>query len=387
MNIGIVLSKSPRYSETFFISKIKGLQHGGHNVILFVQSKDTAFDLCQVQVGINPSRNPMKLCLNGLKLVFSMISYPIRFSRFIKRERKSKRGWNQILKNCYLNAHILKSDLDWLHFGFSTMAFQSEHVAKAIKAKMAVSIRGFDMDVVPLKRSEEYRLIWQNVDKVHSLSNYLMRKARKLGLKEATPYQIITPAIDLTNASKREYAQQDGPIKLVTVARLHWIKGLNYILEALSILKRDSVDFTYSIVGEGPEMESLKFAIHQLELNDEIELVGALSHQETINYLKSSDIYIQYSLSEGFCNALLEAQGHGLLCIASDGGALRENILDSETGWIVPKCNPEALVAKIKEVISLPIAKKNEIVKNAQIRIRNEFRLERQRDLFNRFYE
>ena len=35
MKIGLVLSKVPAPSETFFISKVKGLQKAGHQVILF----------------------------------------------------------------------------------------------------------------------------------------------------------------------------------------------------------------------------------------------------------------------------------------------------------------------------------------------------------------
>ena len=48
MKIGIVLSNTPAYSETFFSSKIKGLQKNGFEVILFVAHQNTAFDLCTV---------------------------------------------------------------------------------------------------------------------------------------------------------------------------------------------------------------------------------------------------------------------------------------------------------------------------------------------------
>ena len=40
MKIGIVLSSIPAYSETFFNSKIKGLQKNGFEVVLFINSKD-----------------------------------------------------------------------------------------------------------------------------------------------------------------------------------------------------------------------------------------------------------------------------------------------------------------------------------------------------------
>jgi len=48
MKIGLVLSKTPEYSETFFLSKIKGLQNSGIELTLFVQKKSPDFVLCKV---------------------------------------------------------------------------------------------------------------------------------------------------------------------------------------------------------------------------------------------------------------------------------------------------------------------------------------------------
>ena len=47
MNIGLVLIKTPSFSEKFLISKIKGLQQEGHKVILFAH-KHNNFNLCEV---------------------------------------------------------------------------------------------------------------------------------------------------------------------------------------------------------------------------------------------------------------------------------------------------------------------------------------------------
>ena len=40
MKIGIILSNTPEYSETFFLSKIRGLQGRGHQVI-FLRKQET----------------------------------------------------------------------------------------------------------------------------------------------------------------------------------------------------------------------------------------------------------------------------------------------------------------------------------------------------------
>ena len=95
---------------------------------------------------------------------------------------------------------------------------------------------------------------------------------------------------------------------------------------------------------------------------------------------------MQYSISEGFCNSVLEAQAMGLLCVVSDGGALPENVFHEKTGWIAPKRNPAALAKTITEVINLPEDLKQQISTNAQQRVANEFNLEKQQKEFVEFY-
>lgn len=388
MKIGLVLSRTPEYSETFFVSKVKGLLATGFDVNLFVQNNDNHFSLCKVVLA--PSVTKQYRIFQFLKVCYVLLELFIRYSKpffkFIELEQKAKKSWSQIVKNTYNNSHILKNDLDWLHFGFATIAIQSEHVAKAIEAKMAVSFRGFDLDVYPLQHPDCYNLLWKNVDKVHPISKYMLDKAYNLGLSRKVPYEIITPAVDVSKFVD-VLKPLSETLKFLTVGRLHWIKGINSTLEALAILKRKGIFFKYFIIGEGPESENIAFAINQLQLNDEVTLVGKKPHNDIILYLSSTDIYIQYSDSEGFSNAVLEAQAIGLLCVVSNGGALPENVLHKKTGWIVPKRNPSALATAIMEVIKLPEKEKLKMKINAKERVVSEFNIEKQQQAFIKFYD
>jgi colanic acid/amylovoran biosynthesis glycosyltransferase len=386
MKIGLVLSKTPSYSETFFISKIKGLQQSGIDVTLFVQQKSTDFSLCPVRIAPKVfKRNIVIQCIYGIAVMVKLLFYPRRLKTFMSLEKKGKRSRKQMLKNLYNNTHILTARLDWLHFGFATMAIQSEHVAKAMGTKMAVSLRGFDVDVYPLKHPNCYTLLWQQVDRVHSISYYLLEKAYKQGLSKRTSYQIITPAID---TKKFDYFPKviNDTLQFLTIGRLHWIKGISYTLEALEQLKSFGIKFHYTIVGSGLNYEAIAFTIHQLQLIEEVTIIGDISHDETITYLSKSNIYIQYSESEGFCNAVLEAQAAGSICVVSDGGALSENIIDGYTGWVVPKRNPKALAETLLEVIHLPEENKERIRQHARSRVIKSFNLEKQQKEFSIFY-
>ena len=76
---------------------------------------------------------------------------------------------------------------------------------------------------------------------------------------------------------------------------------------------------------------------------EKVSFKGKLAHMEVKKAMEQADIYLQYSLQEGFCNAVLEAQAMGLLCIVSDAEGLPENVLHGQTGWVVPKRQPALL--------------------------------------------
>ncbi|MGB1308701.1 MAG: glycosyltransferase, partial [Oceanihabitans sp.] len=139
--------------------------------------------------------------------------------------------------------------------------------------------------------------------------------------------------------------------------------------------------------GTGPETEALKFACYQLGLGKETVFLGKLDHNQVKNALEKAQIYIQYSVQEGFCNAVLEAQAMGLLCVVSDAEGLSENVLHNKTGWVVSKRNPKALANKILEVIHLPEEEKNRVCNQSQIRIKETFNLDIQKQLFHSFYK
>ncbi|MCD2259813.1 glycosyltransferase family 4 protein [Psychroserpens luteolus] len=386
MTIGIVLSKPPKYSETFFNSKIKGLQQSGYKVVLFVQENPDAYNLCKVICAPKVSKNrALQVVLYGYVLL-KLLPFFNRVSTFISLEKKRNRSTIQWLKNLYTNAHIITSHVDWLHFGFATMAIQSESVAKTINAKSAVSVRGFDVDVFPIKHPNCYKVLWESTDKLHAISNYTYRKAIASGLSKAVPFQIITPAIDHSKFEVTSDVIRDD-FKFVTIARLHWIKGLDYTLEALSLLKKEGVDFQYTIIGEGQELEQLKFAVYQLQLEDRVRFVGQKTPEDVITYLSEASVYIQYSDSEGFCNAVLEAQAMGLLCVVSDADGLKENVIHEKTGIVVPKRQPQLLAKAIKNLLLLPNEMKQHMRTNAQKRVAEQFNLEKQQTEFLEFYE
>lgn len=390
MKIALVLSTPPGYSETFFYSKIKGLQKNGFEVTLFTQITREEFKLCAVKTAPKIYSNPVLQLVAMCAVYVSLIPNVVKLKRYVVLERQEKTTWTLLLKRIYLNAHLLKADADWLHYGFATQALGSEHVAKAIGAKMAVSFRGFDINVYPLKHPGCYQLLWKQVDKVHSISKYLLHQAHDLGLSIETPYQIITPAVADAVLEMESYnREQKKPLELLTISRLHWVKGIDLLIETAGVLKENGVDFLWKIIGDSDQKNTERYQYHIYEkgLQKHIQLLGKLTHEQTLIQLQQTDVYVQTSLNEGFCNAILEAQAFGKLCVATNVGGLSENISDTKTGWLVPKNKPLALANKIIEVCALPKSTQQQISQTAVSRVKAKFTTSEQQLKFVKFYQ
>lgn len=386
MKIGIVLPNVPAYSETFFNNKIKGLQNHGYTILLLVNSNSDTTKTKNIKVAPDFSRNKMYNLFLSIKCFFQSILF--NFSTTKKLFYLNKKDNFSIvdnLKNIISNSHILSQKVDWLHFGFGTMAIGRENVAQAIGAKMAVSFRGFDHYVYPIKHKNCYKKLFSKEVKYHVLSSG-MKDSLVLQNVNSDKIIKITPAIDINLFNFKTTNTNTQTINLVTISRLHWIKGIEYTLEALSILKQKNINFHYTIIGDGIEKERLQFAIYQLGLIDNVTFAGKLSSMEIKTELEKANLYIQYSMQEGFCNAVLEAQAMGKICIVSDAEGLSENVINNETGFVVEKRKPLHLANKIIEVLNMPEFDKNKISSQAISRVKTEFTIEKQIQEFVKFY-
>ena len=391
MTIALVLPQPPGYSETFFRSKIQGLKANGHQVVLVTAATHKTFDLCAHIQHPKVYQNPIKQLMSMLIVFIGLLSYWTKVNRYINLERNGGTSFKRLIEKIYINASLLELSVDWIHFGFATMALDRETVPKAIGAKLAVSFRGYDIEVFPLKNRDCYQSLWSRVDKVHSISNYLLEKAFDLGLSKSVDSEVIYPAVDFDFIKKIQLSSDTSGVKpkLLTIARLHWIKGIDDLIETAQYLKSKQIDFEWKVIGEGDQKHTERYAYHiyKAGLQEQVLLLGKLSHAKTLKELSNTELYVQTSLSEGFCNAVLEAQALGKLCLAYDAGALSENIQNNITGFLSPKGQPHLLAQKIIEVEQLSGQEKEQLIQNSISRVKENFNINKQKREFNLFYK
>lgn len=104
-------------------------------------------------------------------------------------------------------------------------------------------------------------------------------------------------------------------------------KGHQYVIEALGELKKQGIThFTYQMVGDG-DQSRLRQVIADNGVEDQVEFLGAMTHDKVFQWLDTIDIYIQPSRQEGLPRALIEAMSRGLPAIGAATGGIPELIL------------------------------------------------------------
>jgi len=385
LKIGLVLSDLPGYSETFIKNKILVLTKSGYKVSLYV-TKKRSIKLFDNKIKIKYQVNTKNKFYNLFLLLYFFIRKPIVFMRFIKFELMDHKNFFKSVRNLIINLHIIKDSLDWIHFSFSTNAIDRENVASAIGAKLAISFRGYDIGIYPYQNPNCYNILWKKIDRVHTISDDLYNRAIKLGLDSNIECYKINPAINLEKFISSKNNEIQSPIRILTVGRLNWKKGYEYTLEALGLLKKYNIQFEYRIIGEGNYQAAIEFAIKQLNLEENIIVKKSMPQSDIIKEMEWANIYIQSSIQEGFCNAVLEAQSMGLLCIVSDADGLTENIIDKKSGWVVEKRNSRMITNSIIELINMSKSEREKIINFAKERIQKQFNLNNHKDLFSNFY-
>ena len=137
-------------------------------------------------------------------------------------------------------------------------------------------------------------------------------------------------------------------------------KGVDKTIKAFSLFVKEHPDYRLIIAGPpGEGSDEILKLISQLGIENSVEYRGAISEDEKVHLLKSSMIYSQLSIYEGFGIAAIEALASGNILVHSGRGGLKDAI--SQNGFIVAVDNLEEIVQTFKQVASMSVEEMDEL--------------------------
>ena len=110
--------------------------------------------------------------------------------------------------------------------------------------------------------------------------------------------------------------------RIGTIARLTEQKDIPTMIKAFNLVKYQSDELTFSIVGAGPLENYLRALVIDLKLENEIRFLGRTD--KILDFLLSLDVFVLTSEYEGFGLVLLEAMDAGVPIVASRNSAIPE---------------------------------------------------------------
>jgi glycosyltransferase involved in cell wall biosynthesis len=171
-------------------------------------------------------------------------------------------------------------------------------------------------------------------DRIISVSSHTANKLKnQLNSKkpiDLIPNGIKTEMIKKVNRSKEE-------CEVIFTGRLLTHKNVDVLIKSIHLVKRKLPGIRCSIVGNGPEKESLIDLTNKLNLKNNIRFYDFLDKQEDVfSLIKSSKVLVLPSTREGFGMVVIEANACGVpvITVNSKDNAAKELIKEGKNGFV-----------------------------------------------------
>ena len=183
---------------------------------------------------------------------------------------------------------------------------------------------------------------------------------RKSSPSVAGKIHVLYDGIDVGRLVPRcEPAGDEGPLRILCVARFEEVKGHAYLVEACRLLKERDVTFECRLIGDGVLRPRIEKQIKEAGLCDEVLLLGARPYDEIVEAYKRADVVVLATAPtangkrEGIPNVLKEAMACGLPVVATASGGNPE-LVDENSGILVHPRDAVAVAEALQRLSENP---------------------------------
>ena len=197
--------------------------------------------------------------------------------------------------------------------------------------------------------------VFEKADKIITVSNKLKRIAEE-------NFNFIEKNITISNGVEvnKLISIKNNILKIknfnnrtiLSVSYLISQKGIDYNLKAISKLANKYPNLKYLIIGDGPEKDHLKRLSKNLGIDQMVEFLGQLSHENVFAYMAKADILSLPSWDEAFGVVYIEAMAHGKPVIGCQGEGIEDFVEDGKTGLLVKPKDVDSLTEALDFLLS-----------------------------------
>lgn len=147
----------------------------------------------------------------------------------------------------------------------------------------------------------------------------------------------------------KSHSSRDDKLELIFVGRLIPLKACDLALRGAAQLLRAGVAH-FTVVGDGPERQSLRDLTKSLGIEEAVSFVGWLTHNETLTALRKSDVMVFPSLREIGGGVVFEALTSGAVPVVADFGGPGD-VVTPEIGYKIPLTNADDMILTVESAL------------------------------------
>lgn len=149
-------------------------------------------------------------------------------------------------------------------------------------------------------------------------------KQNKALQHESIPISVIPNAVDTQVFTPDPSKRDPNKITIIVNSRLVYRKGVDLLAEVLPKICQLNPRIQFIIAGDGAKRILLEQSVEKFDLHDRVTFLGSIAHSRVRDILVKGDIFLNTSLIEAFCMAIVEAASCGLQVVSTNVGGLPE---------------------------------------------------------------
>lgn len=165
---------------------------------------------------------------------------------------------------------------------------------------------------------------------------------------------VVTNAVTEVGAPRT--APGTGLVFVNNLEPTHRWKGMDMLLDALAVLKREATTITLTVVGDGADRPRYERRVRELGLDHMVRFAGTQAGPERDALIRQAAALVLYptTANDAFPTVMLEAWAQGTTVVAAAIGSLPSLVHDDVTGLLVEPNNADALADRLRAAMADP---------------------------------
>lgn len=385
--VAYLVSQYPAYSHTFILREVLQLRQFGVDIVTAsINLPDRAFDKL-TDIERQEAEQTLYIKQQGMvkavvALMKTLVLNPVGLLRGVQHAIKLG-GWNikQVLYHFFylieallLGQWMQAQNVQHLHVHFATPAASVGLLVKTVFGySFSFTVHGPDefYDVTGYHLLEKIMA----ADFVFCISHYARSQVMKLSPVQAwSKFDICRLGVDTGRFIPAVKSKENEICQLLCVGRLTPAKGQAILLESVAQLKQQGITVHLTLVGMGPDEQSLKNYAESLDIVAQVTFTGAVDQDHILAYYNMADMFVLPSFAEGLPVVLMEAMAMEIPCITTTITGIPELIQQGQNGLLVPASDSEGLTQAIKQLAENP-ALRQQLGKAGRLKVLSDYEL------------